>query len=70
MNSLEESIIIQKEIDKCNETMKNYDIKYNTEKKETLKILYNYLNEQLLICDVIESQLVIDDINILKQYLD
>ena len=38
MNSLETSIIIQKELDKCNEKMKKYEIKYNTEKKESLQI--------------------------------
>ena len=70
MNTLEESIIIQNEIDKCNENMKKYDIKYNTEKIETIKMLYNYLKEQLLNCDVIEEKLVIDDINILIKYLD
>jgi hypothetical protein len=70
MNSLEESIIIQNEIDKCNENMKKYDIKYNTEKMETLKLLYNYLKEQLLNCDDIEEKLVMDDINILLKYLD
>ena len=69
MNSLEESIIIQNEIDKCNENMKKYDIKYNTEKIETIKILYNYLKDQLLHCDDIEEKLVIDDINILTHLL-
>lgn len=67
--SLETSIIIQKEIDKCNEKMKQYEIKYNTEKIESLKILYYYLNEQLLECDENEQKIIKDDINILMKYI-
>jgi len=70
MNSLEASIIIKKEIDKCNEKIKNYEIKYNTEKNETLKILYDYLNNNIGLSDEIESKFIIDDMNILKRYLD
>ena len=70
MNCLETSIIIQKEIDKCNEKIKHYDIKYNTEKMESLKILYDYLNAQLVSCDDIEQKMVLDDINTLSKYLD
>ena len=67
--SLETSIIIQKEIDKCNEKMKQYEIKYNTEKIESLKILYKYLNENLLQCDENEQKYIKDDINVLLKYL-
>jgi len=67
--SLETSIIIQKELDKCNEKMKQYEIKYNTEKIESLKILYEYLNENLLQCDENEQKYIKDDINVLLKYL-
>jgi hypothetical protein len=67
--SLEKSIIIQKELDKCNEKMKQYEIKYNTEKIESLKILYDYLNEHLLDCDESEQKIIKDDINILMKYI-
>ena len=67
--TLETSIIIQKEIDKCNEKMKQYEIKYNTEKIESLKILYEYLNENLLQCDENEQKYIKDDINVLVKYL-
>ena len=70
MNCLETSIIIQKELDKCNEKIKQYDIKYNTKKMESLKILYDYLNAQLLRCNDIEEKMVLDDINILTKYID
>jgi hypothetical protein len=67
--SLETSIIIQKELDKCNEKMKKYEIKYNTEKIESLKILYDYLNEHLVDCDETEEKIIQDDINVLMKYL-
>jgi len=67
--SLETSIIIQKELDKCNEKIKQYEIKYNTEKIESLKILYEYLNENLLQCDENEQKYIKDDINVLLKYL-
>lgn len=70
MNCLETSIIIQKELDKCNEKIKKYDIKYNTKKIESLKLLYDYLNAQLVSCDEIEEKMVLDDINTLTKYLD
>ena len=70
MNCLETSIIIQKELDKCNEKMKKYDIKYNTKKMESLKTLYDYLNAQIVSCDEIEKKMVVDDINTLSKYLD
>jgi hypothetical protein len=73
MNSLDEletSIIIQKEIDKCNEKMKNYEIKYNTEKKESLKIIYAYLNDQLISCDDSEKKMIMDDLETLSRYLE
>ena len=67
--SLETSIIIQKELDKCNEKIKKYEIKYNTEKIESLKILYDYLNEHLVDCDETEEKFIQDDINVLMKYL-
>ena len=70
MNCLETSIIIQKELDKCNEKIKQYDIKYTTKKFESLKKLYDYLNAQLSSCDEIEEKMVLDDINTLTKYLD
>ena len=70
MNSLETSIIIQKELDKCNEKIKKYEIKYNTEKKESLKILYDYLNANILTCDECEKKIIFDDIVTLSKYLE
>lgn len=70
MNYLETSIIIQKELDKCNEKMKKYEIKYNTNKKESLQILYDYLNETILLCDEFEQKILMDDINTLSKYLE
>ena len=67
---LETSIIIQKELDKCNEKMKQYEIKYNTKKLESLKILYDYLNVQIISCDEINQKLIMDDIRTLSKYLD
>ena len=69
-DDLETSIIIQKEIDKCNEKMKNYEIKYNTEKNETLKIIYAYLNEQIITCDESDKKIIMDDLETLTRYLD
>jgi hypothetical protein len=70
MNCLETSIIIQKELDKCNEKMKKYDIKYNTEKKEALQILYDYLKESIVLCDEYEEKIIMDDIKTLSKYLE
>ena len=70
MNCLETSIIIQKELDKCNEKMKNYEIKYNTQKKESLQILYNYLKETIVTCDIFEQKIIMDDMTILSKQLD
>ena len=69
LDDLETSIIIQKEMDKCNEKMKKYEIKYNTEKIESLKLLYEYLNEHLIDCDETEQKIIQDDINVLMKYL-
>lgn len=70
MNYLETSIIIQKELDKCNEKMKKYEIKYNTDKKESLQILYDYLKETIVLCDEYEEKIIMDDINTLSKYLE
>jgi len=70
MNYLEASIVIQKELDKCNEKMKQYEIKYNTKKLESLKILYDYLNIHIISCDEIDQKLILDDIYTLSKYLD
>lgn len=70
LDDLETSIITQKEIDKCNEKMKNYEIKYNTEKNESLKIIYAYLNKQLITCDESDKKTIMDDLNTLTRYLD
>ena len=70
MNCLETSIIIQKELDKCNEKIKKYDIKYNTEKKESLELLYDYLKKTIILCDECEQKIIMDDINILSKYLE
>ena len=70
MNCLETSIIIQKELDKCNEKMQKYDIKYNTEKKEALQTLYDYLKESILLCDEYEEKIIMDDIRTLSKYLE
>jgi hypothetical protein len=70
MNYLETSIIIQKELDKCNEKMKKYEIKYNTDKKESLQILYDYLKESIISCDEYEQKIIMDDINTLSKYLE
>jgi hypothetical protein len=68
--NLEISIIIQKEIDKCNEKMIKYDVKYNTEKKESLKRLYDYLNENILNSEDNDKKMIMDDIITLSKYLD
>jgi hypothetical protein len=70
MNCLETSIIIQKELDKCNEKMKQYEIKYNTEKLEKLKLIYEYLNAQMLSCDDNDKKILMDDMITLSKYLD
>lgn len=70
MNYLETSIIIQKELDKCNEKMKKYEIKYNTDKKESIQILYDYLKETIVSCDEYEQKIIMDDINTLSKYLE
>jgi hypothetical protein len=70
MNCLETSIIIQKELDKCNKKINNYEIKYNTQKKDSLQILYDYLNEILPSCDECEQKYIMDDINTLSKYLE
>jgi len=76
MNNLELSIIIQKEMDKCNEKIKKYDKKYKPEKKEKIELLYNYLNEQLKLCEDEESEfdlnkkLLLDDIQTLSLCID
>ena len=70
MNYLETSIIIQKELDKCNEKMKKYEVKYNTDKKESLQILYDYLKETIVLCDEYEEKIIMDDINTLSKYLE
>lgn len=74
INSLETSIIIQKELDKCNKKIKKYEIKNNIH-TETLKVTYNYLNE-LLNChennsfDDFDKKIIMDDITILTKYLN
>ena len=68
--SLEQSIIIQQELDKCNEKMKKYEIKYNTDKKEEIKKTYDYLQNLLLICDELDQKLIMDDINTLIKYIE
>ncbi len=70
MNYLETSIIIQKELDKCNKKINNYEIKYNTEKKESLKILYDYLNGIVESCDDCDKKFIMDDIITLSKYLE
>ena len=77
MNSLDtldtlKSIIIQKELDKCNKKIKNYEIKNNIH-KESLKVTYDYLNDLLSNCDEIDEfdkKLIMDDIYILTKYLN
>lgn len=69
LHNLETSIIIQKEIDKCNQKIKKYEIKNNIH-SESLKVTYNYLNELLLTCDEIEKKTIIDDLNTLTKYLN
>jgi hypothetical protein len=70
LGDVETSIIIQKEIDKCNEKIKKYEIKYNDEKRESLQMIYHYLTSQLINCDDYDKKIINDDINILKQLLD
>ena len=69
LDDLETSIIIQKEIDKCNEKIKKYEIKYN-EKRESLQIIHEYLTSQLIHCDEYDKKMINDDINILKRILE
>ena len=70
LGDVETSIIIQKEIDKCNEKIKKYEIKYNDEKRESLQMIYEYLTSQSIICDEYDKKIINDDINILKQLLE
>ena len=67
LDDIEKNIIIQKEIDKCNAKIKKYEIKYNSEKKESLQMIYHYLKSQLINCDEYDKKIINDDINILKQ---
>lgn len=69
LHNLETSIIIQKELDKCNQKIKNYEIKNNIH-SESLKVTYNYLNELLLTCDEIDKKTIVDDLNTLTKYLN
>jgi len=69
LGDLEPSIIIQKEIDKCNQKIKKYEIKYNDEKRESLQLIYHYLTSQLINCDEYDKKIINDDINILKHIL-
>ena len=69
LGDLETSIIIQKEIDKCNEKIKKYEIKYN-EKRESLQIIHEYLTSQIINCDEYDKKIINDDINILKRILE
>ena len=68
LDSLEASIIIQKELDKCNKKMKEYEIKNNIH-TESLKVTYDYLNELLLTCDEFDKKMIMDDINTLTKYV-
>jgi hypothetical protein len=72
LHNLETIIIIQKELDKCNQKIKKYEIKNNIH-SESLKVTYNYLNELLKCCenddDNFEKKMIIDDISILTKYL-
>jgi len=71
LESLETSIIIQKELDKCNKKIKDYEIKNNIH-TESLKLTYNYLNE-LLTCDEfneIDKKIIMDDIYVLTKYMN
>jgi len=63
MNHLDISIIIQKELELCNEKIKNYDKKYNPEKKEKIELLFNYLIERLEELEKLEEleQLEVDE---------
>lgn len=80
MNDLELSIIIQKELDLCNEKIKKYDKKYKPEKKQQIELLIQYLNEQLELHDESEDEdeaeidfnkkLLLDDIQTLNNYID
>jgi hypothetical protein len=67
MNKTEVSIIIQNELDKCNEKTKQYDIKYNNNKN--IKLLYDYLNNKKNECSETEQKIIMDDIQILSKYI-
>jgi hypothetical protein len=82
MNDLELSIIIQKELDLCNQKIKKYDKKYKPEKKEQIELLIQYLNEQLQLqhdeseddVDMVDidfnKKLLLDDIQTLNNYMN
>jgi len=76
MNDIELSLLIQKELDLCNEKIKKYDSKYKPEKKENIELLYKYLNEHLEEYDQennqndIHKKLLLDDIKTLSIYID
>jgi len=69
MNNIEASIVIQMELDKCNEKIKNYDIKYNTTSNQQFNLLYKYLIDKLNVCNEDDKKIINDDINILINYL-
>jgi hypothetical protein len=72
LDTLEISIVIQKDLDKCNIKIKDYEIKNNIH-IESLKVTYNYLIELLTSCenddDDFEKKMIIDDISILSKYI-
>ena len=67
MNKTEVSIIIQNELDKCNEKTKLYDIKYNN--NNNIKLLYDYLNDKKCECSETEQKNIMDDIKVLLNYI-
>jgi hypothetical protein len=73
LDTLETSIIIQTELDKCNKKIKDYEIKNNIH-TESLKVTYNYLNNLLSACENDEfdndKKILMDDITILSKYLN
>jgi hypothetical protein len=86
MNHLDISIIIQKELELCNEKIKKYDKKYNPEKNEKIELLFNYLMERLEELEQLEQnesvehgnpetedlnkKLLLDDIETLSNYIN
>ena len=64
------NIVIQKELDKCNENQLKYEKKYKTDNNNKINNLFIYLNKCLEETDDdSEKNKLLEDIHILEQYI-